>query len=98
MTKNDLVNEVAKRTDGNYALIEKVINTALQASKEAVVSGETIYIRGFGTMGPKLRKAKVARNISKGTMIAVPERKVPYFKPSKEFKEETITGMVTTSI
>ena len=29
---------------------------------------------------------KIARNISKGTTVRIPAHRVPFFKPSKEFK------------
>ena len=55
--------------------------------KVALATGRKLYLRGFGTWLPKERKAKLARNISKGTALHVPAHKIPYFKPSKEFKD-----------
>jgi nucleoid DNA-binding protein len=52
----------------------------------ALRSGDHIEIRGFGTFKVKLRKARKARNPRTGEVVPVPDRKVPVFKPSNEFK------------
>ena len=44
-----------------------------------------IQLRGFGTFFRKRKAAKKARNISKNTMIEIPEHEAPAYKPSKEF-------------
>lgn len=66
---------------------EKVINQTMVEIKKALYKGSNIYLRGFGTFTPKVRKAKMGRNISRGTQVLIPEHRVPYFKPSKEFKD-----------
>ena len=48
---------------------------------------QNIEIRGFGTFKIKLRKARKARNPRTGDEVPVPDRKVPVFKPSNEFKD-----------
>jgi len=86
MTKKEFANTTAKR----YGLIpnevEKTIDALVETAKNAVRHGDPIHIRGFGSLGIKQRKAKLARNIKAGTTIAVPAHKVPFFKPSPEFK------------
>lgn len=87
MTKQELVNKVYLRTDLNKVEVEKVVNQTLDEIKVAVATGQTIYLRGFGTWTPKLRKQKLARNISRGTPVIVQAHTVPFFKPSQEFKD-----------
>ena len=87
MTKQELVFNVANQTGVNQDVVEKVINATMEATKQALFKGRKIYLRGFGTWLPKERKAKLARNISKGTTVRVPANRVPFFKPSKEFKD-----------
>jgi DNA-binding protein HU-beta len=74
-------------TGVNQDVVDKVINQTMDETKKALASGKSIYLRGFGTWMAKERKAKVARDITRGTKIHVPAKKIPYFKPSKEFKE-----------
>lgn len=87
MTKQELVNRVAGGAQVSPEVTEKVINATMEETKQALFKGRKIYLRGFGTWLPKERKAKLARNISKGTTVRVPAHKVPFFKPSKEFKD-----------
>ncbi|OFY43977.1 MAG: hypothetical protein A2X18_07560 [Bacteroidetes bacterium GWF2_40_14] len=92
MTKQDLVNAVSERSGLKRAVVESIINTTLNVSKESVVGGQTIYLRGFGTLGPKTRKAKTARIIATGEACHVPERTVPAFKPCFSFRQEVEIG------
>jgi len=86
MTKKELANVAASQLGMKPADVEKTIDALIEAAKGAVKGGDTIHLRGFGSLGSKLRKAKLARNIKAGTQVAVPAHKVPYFKPSPEFK------------
>ena len=87
MTKQELVFNVSHRTGVNQDVVEKVINMANDEIKHHLSGGKKIYLRGFGTWLPKERKAKLARNIGRGTSVHVPAHRVPFFKPSKEFKD-----------
>ena len=87
MTKEELVNRVAGGAQASPEVTEKVINQTMVEIKKALSEGRNIYLRGFGTWLPKERKRKVARNISRGTSVHVPAHRVPFFKPSKEFKD-----------
>ena len=87
MTRQELVLNVSHLTGVNQDVVDKVINQTMEETKKALANGKAIYLRGFGTWMPKERKAKLARNISTGAKINVPAHKIPYFKPSKEFKD-----------
>ena len=87
MTKQELVNRVAGGAQVSPEATEMVINQTMTEIKKALAQGRNIYLRGFGTWLPKERKAKVARNIGRGTSVHVPAHRVPFFKPSKEFKD-----------
>lgn len=87
MTKADLVEQVAEAigpgiTKKDCAL---VVDGFLNAVKRAMVTGENIEIRGFGTFKVRRRKSRMARNPRTGDAVKVPARAVPVFKPSKHF-------------
>ena len=87
MTKADLVEQVAEAigpgiTKKDCAL---VVDGLLNAVKRAMVTGENIEIRGFGTFKVRRRKSRMARNPRTGDPVEVPTRNVPVFKPSKHF-------------
>lgn len=91
MTKEELVKAVQESLQDtpcrNFGKsdVKTVIEATLGAISSAVVAGEEVTLRGFGTFQVKTRKAKAARDIKKGTTIMIPARKVVAFKPSKEF-------------
>lgn len=86
MTKADLVETVVEKTGLTRTDVAVVVDKFLGTIKEALESGKNIEIRGFGTFKIKQRKARKARNPRTGEEVAVPDRKVPVFKPSNEFK------------
>lgn len=88
MTKLEIVNEIAVRTGLEKAAIADTIDNFFIVVKNSMVSGNNIYLRGFGTFELKVRKTKIARNIKRNTSLVVPEHYVARFKPSKEFANQ----------
>jgi DNA-binding protein HU-beta len=86
MTKADLVEEVSGKTGLTRTDVAVVVDAFLEAVKKSLENGNNIEIRGFGTFKIKQRKARKARNPRTGEEVPVPDRKVPVFKPSNEFK------------
>lgn len=85
MTKAELVNAIAIRTGYDRVTIMNIVETAMEEVKKNVINGENVYLRGFGSFITKVRKQKIARNITKKESIVVPEHNIPAFKASKEF-------------
>ena len=92
MTKADLVERVTaqiSRTAG--PMISKkdcarVVDSFLDAIKEALQEQKNIEVRGFGTFKIRQRKTRMARNPRTGSPVEVSARPVPVFKPSKELR------------
>jgi len=87
MTKAELVEKIAEKTGLTRTDVAVIVDGFLDAIKLAMKEGNNIEIRGFGTFKIKPRKARKARNPRTGEEVPVPDRKVPVFKPSNEFKE-----------
>ncbi len=85
MTKADIVNEIAKKTGIEKAVVQKTVEAFMESLKGAMESGKNVYLRGFGSFIIKKRAKKTARNISKNTTIIIPEHNIPAFKPAKVF-------------
>ena len=85
MTKADIVNNIAKETGVEKALVQQVVEAFMENVKGSLIENEPVYLRGFGSFIIKERAQKVARNISKGTTITIPAHKIPAFKPAKSF-------------
>ena len=87
MTKADLVEKIVEKTGLTRTDVAVVVDSFLDSVKNAMKEGHNLEIRGFGTFKIKSRKARKARNPRTGEEVPVPDRKVPVFKPSNEFKE-----------
>lgn len=88
MTRLELTKLVAKSTGLTFADAESALLSVIAEIKQALIHGEPVFIRGFGTFLPVHSKATKARNINKGETIILPPRYKPKFKPSKEFVAE----------
>jgi integration host factor subunit beta len=88
MTKSELIEQVAQRANGiTHKVAEVVVNTIFQSMKEALIRGERIEIRGFGSIKVKHYPSYTGRNPKTGERILVPAKKLPFFKVGKELKD-----------
>lgn len=88
MRKQDIVNIIADKTGIPKVDILITLETLFEETRDAVVRGKTLYIRGFGSFFPKKRAAKIGRDMIKNVAVNINEHFVPSFKPCKEFHEE----------
>ena len=54
---------------------------------DALEQGQRIEIRGFGSFGVTRRNPRLGRNPRTGQSVAIPERRVPHFKPGKALRD-----------
>jgi len=54
---------------------------------EARARGHRIEIRGFGSFTINRRPPRIGRNPRSGESVAIPEKRVPHFKPGKALRE-----------
>ena len=93
MTKSDLIARLAERfpqlvaKDADFA-----VKMILDAMSEALVKGDRIEIRGFGSFSLNYRPPRVGRNPKSGEKVDVPEKWVPHFKAGKELRERVDLG------
>ena len=64
--------------------IEKVTNIILSEIKKSLKRGERVEIRGWGTLSTRNQKSSIRRNPKTGDKVAVPAKRVIYWKMSKE--------------
>ena len=94
MTKSDLIARLAERfpqlvaKDADFA-----VKMILDAMSEALVRGDRIEIRGFGSFALNYRPPRVGRNPKSGDKVSVPEKWVPHFKAGKELRERVDSAL-----
>ncbi len=93
MTKSELIAAIHGKTPHlSKREVEEVVNTIIESMKEALVRGDRIEIRGFGSFNVKVRDARVGRNPRTGEKVDIPPKKIPFFTVGKELKERINNG------
>ncbi|MCD6115109.1 HU family DNA-binding protein [bacterium] len=87
MSKQDLIEAVAKSTNLSKAAVGDCLNAFLNEITKALKKGEDVVLTGFGTFRVVKRKARTGRNPQTGATIKIPAAKVPRFKAGKSLKE-----------
>ena len=88
MTRSDLVEALANRfSQLTHQDAEFAVKAILDAMNDALVRGQRIEIRGFGSFSVNHRPPRMGRNPRSGESVAIPERRVPHFKPGKALRE-----------
>ena len=85
MTKQDIVNQISKKTGIDKITALAVVEAFMEQVKDSLGANENVYLRGFGSFILKKRAQKTARNITQNTTMIIPEHNIPAFKPAKVF-------------
>lgn len=88
VTKSDLVEAVYQNARCEKRAVQDVVELFLHEVKNALKSGSTIELRGFGTFEPRLRKGRAcARNPKTGTQLSVAPHYVAAFRSGQELRK-----------
>ena len=87
MNKSELIEELAVKKGLSYKKAEEIVNSIFDSMTTAMMDGDRIEIRGFGSFVVNDYKAYTGRNPKTGESIAVRPKKLPFFKVGKELKE-----------
>ena len=93
MTKSELIEAVAQRSNITKSRAELVVNCVFDAMTAALERGEGIEIRGYGSFTVRHYHAYDGRNPRTGKAVSVPEKRLPFFKVGKELKALVNQGM-----
>ena len=87
MTKAELVDTVARASDLTRKHSEVIVDAVFSSIVDALLSGDKIELRGFGSFRLRQRDSRAGRNPKTGAGVVVPAKRVPHFKPGKELRE-----------
>lgn len=88
--KDKIIAEVAENTGFTKKDVGEIVNAVFQTIVDEVSSGNEMAIHGFGKFSPKMRtggERKYTFGEKKGETYIVPDKVVPTFSPSKNFKD-----------
>lgn len=83
MNKNELINEVARKTGLSRREAEVGVQSMLDLVVKELSKGQKVTLTGFGTFDVGKRKERSGVNPRTGKPINIPATKMPRFKPSK---------------
>lgn len=87
MTKSDLITLLSAKENLTEVNAARIVNLIFDGFKDALVKGDRIEIRGFGSFMMREYKTYTGRNPKTGIVVEVRSKRLPYFKVGKELKE-----------
>lgn len=87
MTKSELIERVAQESGLTKGRAEMVVNTIFDSMTAALIAGDGIEIRGFGSFTVRQYKSYEGRNPRTGDVVHVAPKRLPFFKVGKELRE-----------
>ncbi|HAT8641184.1 TPA: integration host factor subunit beta [Legionella pneumophila subsp. pneumophila] len=88
MIKSELIEHIAAQmTHLTEKQVADGINRILELMSEALIHGQRIEIRGFGSFSLHYRPPRNAHNPKTGEKVVTEAKYSPHFKPGKELRE-----------
>jgi integration host factor subunit beta len=87
MNKGDLINALKKENGFTRDKAERVIDLFFGEMTNALINGDRVEIRGFGSIFVKQYGAYQGRNPKTGVSVRVKSKRLPFFRCGKELKE-----------
>ena len=87
MTKTELVDQVAARTNLSKKDAAAAVDAVFSTISESLARGEKVQLIGFGSFEVRERAERIGRNPQTVAEMTIPAKKVPAFKPGKQLKD-----------
>ncbi len=87
MNKSDLIDEIAAQAEISKAAAGKALDATMVTISNALKSGDTVTLVGFGTFYVGERSARSGRNPRTGDPIEINAAKQPKFRAGKLLKD-----------
>lgn len=87
MNKAELVDRVARETGQYKKDVKHMVDAVLEGIEHGLIVDGKVTLVGFGNFIVKRRNSRTARNPQTGTLVHVPAKTVPTFKPSGNLKD-----------
>ncbi|HAR36005.1 MAG TPA: hypothetical protein DCR87_03710 [Acidobacteria bacterium] len=88
MIKNDLANLLERKANFSRAKAVLTVETILETMKKALLAGEKIEIRGFGSFKVVPKKSGFGRDIRRNRQIPISGGQRVKFRPGQDFKKQ----------
>ena len=92
MNKGELIDAVSKMTMHSKVQTEEMFNAFMAVIQNALTSGNSVQMIGFGTFAVEERAARTGRNPATGKEIKIPAKKVVKFKVGSKMRDAVAGG------
>ena len=87
MNKSDLMNSLAEEMGLPDSTAKEIVDVVFDNMTQALIKGDRIEIRGFGSFKMKAYKGYTGRNPRSGVKTEVKPKRLPFFKVGKELRQ-----------
>ena len=91
MNKSDLITLLASKENLTEVNATRIVNLIFDGFKDALVKGDRIEIRWFGSFVVREYRSYAGRNPKTGKVVEVKSKRLPFFKVGKELRESINT-------
>ena len=92
MTKADLIDAVCAKSKMTRVRAETLVNAVFDSMVEALIRGDRIEIRGFGSFVNRNYDSYNGRNPRTGEVVVVAAKRLPHFNVGKELLKKVNSG------
>ncbi|MEF3169436.1 MAG: integration host factor subunit beta [Deltaproteobacteria bacterium] len=96
MNKSQIIDTLARESGISQEVSEYVVNEFFRIMTEALVRGEGIEIRGFGSFSVREYEPYIGRNPRTGEKVMVGPKKLPFFKVGKDLRDRVMNSSPPT--
>ncbi len=96
LKKSELIEKLASQMDGfveetgtkaKTDIARDAVNLFFTSIKDALVAGDRVELRGFGSFNVKNYNGYTGRNPKTGEKVEVQPKKLPAFRPGRELRK-----------
>lgn len=91
MTRTELVERVAEHLGVSVASVERVVTEMIGMIADAIVSGEPVLIRAFGTLKTQTRVPRSGYDMHRKKLVTIPEHDRVIFVTNTTLKKRIAT-------
>lgn len=88
LTRKDLAEAISNQLGYPQSSCADIVDSFLDAMKQALLDGETIKLVHFGTFSVRDKAPRRGRNPRTGESITIKKRQTVSFRPSKKLREQ----------
>ncbi|MFT3726838.1 MAG: integration host factor subunit alpha [Terricaulis sp.] len=87
VTRADLVEALARRTNMQRADANRLLSRMLDMMQDALVEGDTVKLSRFGNFNVRTKRQRIGRNPKTGEEVPITPRRVVTFRPSQMLRD-----------